>query len=151
MFLYSNLETLVSDIIIIGSLGLVLVGFLGGLALLTIPKSSKSIRQKNKDLEDLNEYNKKTIRKMRGSLNNSSALPKVAGDITDLEGVISSLLPKLTDKFPELKGLIGDGDVSAVIELAKKHPDIVKKFLPKFISSGKKNDNSEAQGESLSV
>jgi len=148
MFLYSNLATLVSDIVILGTIGLVLAGFLGGLTLLTVPKSSKSVRQKNKDLEDLNEYNKKELRKLRGSINNSSALPKVSGDISDIEGVISALLPKITDKFPELKGLIGDGDVSAVIELAKKNPDIVKKFLPKFLSTGKKNEGAV---EGLSV
>jgi len=151
MFLYSNLETLVSDILIIGTLGLAIAGLLGGLVLITIPKSSKFTRQKNKDLEDLNEYNKRELRKLRGKVNNSSALPKVAGDPSDIEGVISALLPKLTDKFPELKGLIGDGDVSAIIDLAKKHPDIVSKFLPKFISSGKKNDNAQAQTDSFSV
>jgi len=139
---------LVSDLIIIGTLGLSIVGVLGGLALLTIPKSSKSIRQKNKDLEDLNDYNKRELRKLRGQVSNSSALPKVAGDMSDIEGVISSLLPKITDKFPELKGLIGDGDIATVIELAKKNPDIVKKFLPKFLSTGKKN---QSEVESFSV
>jgi len=148
MFLISNLETLVSDILIIGTLGLAIAGLLGGLVLLTVPKTSKYTRQKNKDLEDLNEYNKRELRKLRGSLHNSSALPKVAGDISDIEGVISALLPKITDKFPELKGLIGDGDIATVIELAKKNPDIVKKFLPKFLSTGKKNEGAV---DSLSV
>jgi len=115
-------------------------GLLGGMYLRTIPKSSKVLREKNSDLESLNAYNKKEMRSLRAKANSDHALPKVAGDVDDLEGVISALLPKITNKFPELKGLIGDGDISAVIKLAKAHPDIVKKFLPKFISTGKKDE-----------
>ena len=118
---------------------------------MTTPKSSKFIRQKNKDLDELNQYNKRELRILRGKVNNSSALPKVAGDLSDIEGVITQLLPKITDKFPEFKALIGDGDISTVIELAKKNPDIVKKLLPKFLSTGKKNENAEAQDQALSV
>jgi len=131
----------------------VLGGIMGTMYLHTIPKSSKVLREKNKDLEDLNTYNKKELRSLRGKVNSSSALPKVAGDVDDLEGVISALLPKITNKFPELKGLIGDGDISTVIKLAKAHPEIVKKFLPKFISTGKgkTDDTIESQFENNSV
>jgi len=115
-------------------------GLLGGMYLRTIPKSSKVLREKNGDLESLNTYNKKELRSLRAKVNGAAALPKVQGDVGDLEGVITALLPKITNKFPELKGLIGDGDISKVIELAKAHPDIVKRFLPKFISTGKKDE-----------
>jgi len=118
-------------------------GILGGIYLASIPKNSKHLRQKNADLEDLNTYNKKELKSLRGKVSNSNQLPKVSGDVDDLEGVITALLPKITNKFPELKGLIGDGDVSSIIKLAKAHPDIIKKFLPKFISTGKgKTDDS---------
>jgi len=115
-------------------------GLLGSMYLRTIPKSSKVLREKNSDLENLNTYNKKEMKNLRAKINSDHALPKVAGEVDDLEGVITALLPKITNKFPELKGLIGDGDVSSIIKLAKAHPDIVKKFLPKFISTGKKNE-----------
>jgi len=121
----------------------VLGGLLGSMYLRTIPKSSKVLREKNNDLEALNTYNRKEMKSLRAKVNSSSALPKVAGEVDDLEGVITALLPKITNKFPELKGLIGDGDISAIINLAKAHPEIVKKFLPKFISTGKKDPNAE--------
>jgi len=124
-------------------------GILGGLFLRTIPKSSKNIRQQNVDLENLNTYNKKELRSLRAKANSDHALPKVAGNVDDIEGVISALLPKITNKFPELKGLIGDGDISTIIKLAKEHPDIVKKFLPKFISSGKADDKFSADDKSV--
>jgi len=120
----------------------VLGGVLGAMYLRTIPKASKLIRQQNSDLENLNTYNKKELRSLRAKIANESALPKVAGDVGDIEGVIGALLPKITNKFPELKGLIGEGDIGTIIKLAKEHPEIVKKFLPKFISTGKK-DNKE--------
>jgi len=122
-------------------------GFIGGMYFRTIPKASKLIRQQNADLENLNAYNKKEMKSLRAKINSDHALPKVAGEVDDLEGVITALLPKITNKFPELKGLIGDGDISAVIKLAKAHPDIVKKFLPKFISTGKK-DQGDPIGDS---
>jgi len=124
-------------------------GLLGGMYLRTIPKASKLLRQQNSDLENLNAYNKKELKSMRAKVNSSSALPKVSGDVGDIEGVISALLPKITNKFPELKGLIGDGDISTIIKLAKEHPDIVKKFLPKFISTGKPDDKLSFEGRSL--
>jgi len=116
-------------------------GLFGGLYLRSIPKSSKNIRQQNVDLENLNTYNKKELKNLRAKVNSDHALPKVAGDMDDIGGVIAALLPKITNKFPELKGLIGDQDIGAIINLAKQHPEIVKKFLPKFLSSGKKNDD----------
>jgi len=116
-------------------------GVLGGMFLRSIPKSSKNIRQQNQDLENLNIYNKKELKSLRAKINSDHALPKVAGEIDDIEGVITALLPKITNKFPELKGLIGDQDIGAIIKLAKDHPEIVKKFLPKFLSSGKKTDD----------
>lgn len=122
-------------------------GLLGGLFLRSIPKSSKNLRQQNSDLETLNAYNKKQMTSLRAKLNSSSALPKVAGEMGDIEGVISALLPKITNKFPELKGLIGDGDISTIIKLAKEHPDIVKRFLPKFISTGKGKDEDSNLSE----
>jgi len=118
-------------------------GLIGGLYLRSIPKSSKHLRQKNIDLEELNTYNKKEMKSLRAKVNGAASLPKVSGDPDDLEGIISALLPKITNKFPELKGLIGDNDIGAIINLAKAHPEIVKKFLPKFISTGKKDPNSE--------
>jgi len=124
-------------------------GILGGMFLRTIPKSSKHLRELNKDLDTLNAYNKKQLTSLRAKVNSNSALPKVAGDVGDIEGVISMLLPKITNRFPELKGLIGDGDISTIIKLAKEHPDIVKRFLPKFISSGKKDDELQSTGISL--
>jgi len=84
---------------------------------------------------------------LRAKVNSDHALPKVSGDPDDLEGVIGALLPKITNKFPELKGLIGDGDISAIIKLAKAHPDIVKKFLPKFISTGKAKGDTDIETE----
>jgi len=120
-------------------------GLLGSMYLRTIPKSSKVLREKNSDLEALNSYNKKEMRSLRAKVNSSSALPKVAGEMDDIEGVISALLPKITNKFPELKGLIGDGDISSIIKLAKQHPDIVKKFLPKFISTGKGKEEESVE------
>ena len=127
-------EVLITLILVVGG------GFIGGMYLRTIPISSKHLRQQNTDLENLNSYNKKELKSMRAKVNSSSALPKVAGDVDDFEGVITALLPKITNKFPELKGLIGDGDISSIIKLAKAHPDIIKKFLPKFISTGKGKD-----------
>jgi len=124
-------------------------GILGGMFLRTIPKSSKHLRELNKDLDTLNAYNKKQLTSLRAKVNSSSALPKVSGDVGDIEGVISMLLPKITNRFPELKGLIGDGDISTIIKLAKEHPDIVKRFLPKFITSGKKDDELQSTGISL--
>jgi len=124
-------------------------GLLGGLFLHSIPKSSKHLKQQNADLETLNLYNKKELKNLRNKVNSDHALPKVSGDMGDIEGVITALLPKITNKFPELKGLIGDQDIGAIIKLAKDHPDIIKRFLPKFISTGKKNDENSA--ESLSV
>jgi len=124
-------------------------GILGGMFLRTIPKSSKHLRELNKDLDTLNAYNKKQLTSLRAKVNSSSALPKVSGEVGDIEGVISMLLPKITNRFPELKGLIGDGDISTIIKLAKEHPDIVKRFLPKFISSGKKDDQLQSDGISL--
>jgi len=118
----------------------VIGGGLGTMYLRSIPKTTKHLRQQKEDLENLNAYNKKEMKSLRAKINSDHALPKVAGEVDDLEGVITALLPKITNKFPELKGLIGDGDVSAVIKLAKAHPDIVKKFLPKFISTGKKDE-----------
>jgi len=125
-------------------------GLLGGMYLRSIPKSSKHLRQQKEDLENLNSYNKKELKSLRAKINSDHALPKVAGDVGDFEGVIAALLPKITNKFPELKGLIGDNDIGAIINLAKQHPEIVKKFLPKFISSGKKDDPVEST-ESTSV
>jgi len=125
----------------------VIGGLLGGLYLRTIPKASKLIRQQNSDLENLNTYNKKELRSLRAKVNSDMALPKVSGDVGDIEGVISALLPKITNKFPELKGLIGDGDISTIIKLAKEHPEIVKKFLPKFISTGKGKGDSDIETE----
>ncbi len=122
-------------------------GLLGGMYLRTIPKSSKVLREKNNDLENLNTYNKKEMKSLRAKVNSSSALPKVAGEVGDIEGVITALLPKITNKFPELKGLIGDGDISTIIKLAKDHPDIVKKFLPKFISTGKGKEEEPIQDQ----
>jgi len=115
-------------------------GIFGIMYLHTIPKSSKNIRQQNQDLESLNTYNKKQLTSLRAKINSDHALPKVSGQIDDIEGVIGALLPKITDKFPELKGLINSDDIGGIIKLAKEHPDIVKKILPKFISSGKKDD-----------
>jgi len=130
---------------------LAVMGGLFGIAYLqSIPKSSKHLRQKNADLEDLNTYNKKEMKSLRAKVNSDHALPKVSGDMSDIDSIITSLLPKITNKFPELKGLIGDGDISTIIKLAKDHPDIVKKFLPKFLSTGKKNDDI-ATSDTLSV
>jgi len=130
--------------LIFGLSAVVLGGFLGAMFLRTIPKSSKNIRQQNVDLENLNTYNKKELRSLRAKLNSDHALPKVAGTPDDIEGVIGALLPKITDRFPELKGLINSEDIGGIIKLAKDHPDIVKKFLPKFITSGKANDKFSA-------
>jgi len=127
----------------------VLGGLLGSMYLRTIPKASKLIRQQNADLENLNIYNKKELKSLRAKVNSSMALPKVAGEPDDLEGVISALLPKITNRFPELKGLIGDGDVSTIIKLAKQHPEVVKKFLPKFISTGKADDQTQFESRSV--
>jgi len=127
----------------------VLGGLMGTMYLRSIPKSSKYLRQSNSDLEILNAYNKKELKSLRAKVNSDHALPKVAGDVGDIEGVIGMLLPKITNRFPELKGLIGDGDISTIIKLAKEHPDIVKKFLPKFISSGKKDDELQSTGISV--
>jgi len=140
-----DLNTLIFAIV-----SVVMGGLFGTMYLHSIPKSSKHLRQKNSDLEELNTYNKKELRSLRAKVNSDMALPKVSGSPDDIEGVISALLPKITNKFPELKGLIGDGDISAIINLAKQHPEIVKKFLPKFISTGKKDDGIEAS-DSLSV
>jgi len=131
---------MVSDMVIMTVVLALFGGFMGTMYLRMIPRSSKSLREKNKDLDDLNNYNRKELRSLRAKVNGAAALPKVSGDIDDIEGVVSALLPKITNKFPELKGLIGDNDISQIIKLAKQHPDIVKKFLPKFISSGKKDD-----------
>jgi len=125
----------------------VIGGGLGTMYLRSIPKTTKHLRQQKEDLENLNTYNKKEMKSLRAKINSDHALPKVAGEVDDLEGVITALLPKITNKFPELKGLIGDGDISAIIKLAKAHPDIVKKFLPKFISTGKK-DEGDPLGDS---
>jgi len=131
-------------------LSTVVIGALfGGFFLRTIPKTSKHLRQQNTDLENLNIYNKKEIKSLRAKVNSDHALPKVSGEVGDIEGVITALLPKITNKFPELKGLIGDGDISTIIKLAKEHPDIVKRFLPKFISTGKSDDKLSA--DNLSV
>jgi len=128
-------DVLITLILVVGG------GFIGGMYLRTIPKSSKHIRQQNQDLENLNAYNKTELKSLRAKVNSDHALPKVSGNPDDIEGVISLLLPKITNRFPELKGLIGENDISAVIKLAKDHPEIVKKFLPKFLSSGKKDDD----------
>jgi len=133
--------------LVLGSILVVMGGVLGGLYLRSIPKSSKHLRQKNSDLEDLNTYNKKELKSLRAKVNSDHALPKVSGDVGDIEGVIGALLPKITSKFPELKGLIGENDIGAIINLAKQHPEIVKKFLPKFISTGKKDDNDPSANE----
>jgi len=139
-----DLNTLIFAVV-----SVVMGGLFGTMYLKSIPKSSKHLRQKNADLEDLNTYNKKQLTSLRAKVNSDHALPKVSGDPNDLEGVISALLPKITNKFPELKGLIGDGDVGAIINLAKQHPEIVKKLLPKFISSGKKDDTDETSSVSV--
>jgi len=136
-------EVLITLILVVGG------GFIGGMYLRTIPVSSKHLRQQNTDLENLNTYNKKEMKTLRAKVNSSSALPKVSGEPDDIEGVISALLPKITNRFPELKGLIGDGDVSTIIKLAKEHPDIVKKFLPKFISSGKADPDTKLSDSSV--
>jgi len=133
-------EIIDSNVIIVMVLA-VFGAFMGTMYLRTVPKSSKNIRQQNTDLENLNAYNKKQISSMRAKLNSEHALPKVSGNLDDIDGVIAALLPKITNKFPELKGLIGDQDISAIIKLAKDHPEIVKKFLPKFLSTGKKTDD----------
>jgi len=133
-----DLNTLIFAVI-----SVVMGGLFGIVYLASIPKSSKHLRQKNTDLEELNTYNKKEMKSLRAKVNSDHALPKVAGDMSDIDSIITSLLPKITNKFPELKGLIGDGDISTIIKLAKDHPDIVKKFLPKFLSTGKKNDDIE--------
>jgi len=135
--------------LIFGLSALVCGGIMGGLFLRTIPKSSKNIRQQNQDLENLNTYNKKELRSLRGKINSDHALPKVTGAPDDIEGVIGALLPKITDRFPELKGLINSDDIGGIIKLAKEHPDIVKKFLPKFISSGKKDDKFQADNSTV--
>jgi len=140
-----DLNTLIFAIV-----SVVMGGLFGTMYLRSIPKSSKHLRQKNADLEDLNTYNKKELKSLRAKVNSDHALPKVSGDPNDLEGVISALLPKITNKFPELKGLIGDQDIGAIINLAKQHPEIVKKFLPKFISTGKKDSDDQAS-EAISV
>jgi len=124
-------------------------GLLGGMFLRTIPKSSKLIRQQNKDLEQLNAYNKTELKSLRAKINSSHALPKVTGEPDDIEGVIGALLPKLLDKFPELQGIVGSGDISQIIKLAKEHPEIVSKILPKFISSGKKNPELSTDDRSV--
>jgi len=133
--------------LIFGSSLIVLGGVLGAMYLRSIPKTSKVLRQKNEDLDNLNAYNKKELKSLRAQINSSHALPKVSGEPNDIEGVISALLPKITNRFPELKGLVSDGDIGAVIELAKQHPEIVSKILPKFLSSGKKNDEADLQSE----
>ncbi len=140
-----DLNTLIFAIVLV-----VMGGLFGTMYLQSIPKSSKHLRQKNSDLEDLNTYNKKQLTSLRAKVNSDHALPKVSGDMSDIDSIITSLLPKITSKFPELKGLIGDGDISTIIKLAKDHPEIVKKFLPKFLSTGKKNDDIEGTN-SLSV
>jgi len=137
-----DLNTLIFAVI-----SVVMGGLFGTMYLRTIPKASKLIRQQNVDLENLNTYNKKELRSLRAKINSDMALPKVSGDVGDIDGVISALLPKITNKFPELKGLIGDGDISTIIKLAKDHPDIVKKFLPKFISTGKGKGDSNIETE----
>jgi len=125
--------------LIFGISAILCAGLLGGLFMRAIPKSSKNIRQQNSDLEALNTYNKKELRSLRAKVNSDHALPKVAGTPDDIEGVIGALLPKIADRFPELKGLIGSEDIGGIIKLAKQHPEIVKKILPRFISSGKAN------------
>jgi len=139
--------------LIFASLSVVMGGLFGTMYLRSIPKSSKHLRQKNTDLEDLNTYNKKQLTSLRAKINSQQALPKVSGDPDDFGGIISALLPKITDKFPELKGLIGSNDVASIIKLAEQHPEIVKKFLPKFITTGKaKTDDSiESKFEDRSV
>jgi len=132
-------EVLITLILVVGG------GFIGGMYFRTIPKASKLIRQQNSDLENLNAYNKKEMKSLRAKIASDHALPKVAGEVDDIEGVITALLPKITNKFPELKGLIGDGDISHIIKLAKDHPDIVKKFLPKFISTGKGKEEESVE------
>jgi len=136
--------------LIFATIAVVIGGLFGGMYLHSIPKSSKFLREKNKDLDDLNTYHKKEMKSMRAKINSDHALPKVAGDMSDIDSIITSLLPKITNKFPELKGLIGDGDIGTIIKLAKDHPEIVKKFLPKFLSTGKKKDDLEA-ANTLSV
>jgi len=139
-----DLNTLIFAVV-----SVVMGGLFGTMYLRSIPKSSKHLRQKNTDLEDLNTYNKKELKSLRAKVNSDHALPKVAGEMGDIEGVITALLPKITNKFPELKGLIGDNDIGAIINLAKQHPEIVKKFLPKFISTGKKDPDAAAEGVSV--
>jgi len=133
--------------LLLGTVLAVMGGLFGLMYLRSIPKSSKHLRQKNNDLEELNTYNKKELKSLRAKVNSDHALPKVSGDPNDFEGVISALLPKITSKFPELKGLIGENDIGAIINLAKQHPEIVKKFLPKFISTGKKDNDDQASTE----
>jgi len=143
------MEHFLTDGVIITLILAVVGGLLGGMYLKSIPKSSKHLREKNTDLENLNTYNKKELRSLRAKVNSDHALPKVSGEVGDIEGVITALLPKITNKFPELKGLIGDGDISTIIKLAKENPDIVKRFLPKFISTGKKDDELQSDGISV--
>jgi len=139
-----DLNTLIFAVVTVVSGGL-----LGGLYLRSIPKSSKHLRQTNLDLENLNAYNKKELRNLRAKISSTSVLPKVGGELGDIEGVITALLPKITSRFPELKGLVGEGDIGKIIELAKAHPEIVQKFLPKFISTGKKNIEDEFSGREV--
>lgn len=127
--------------LILGVFGMGLAGFLGTMYMRVSERSSRSLRQKNSDLEDLVKHYKAEMRRFKSRYANSKALPKVEGSPDDIEGVISAIAPKIMDKFPEIKGLLGEGEIKGLIEEAKKHPELTSKILSKFISTGKKKEN----------
>ena len=142
-----------SEMIIITGILAGLGGFLGYIFTKSRAKSTHTLREENKDLKALVELKKKEARSYKSKLANSHTLPKVAdnfdlSEASGIEGLIGSLLPKITDRFPELKGLVGSEDIAQVAKLAKEHPEVVEKLLSKFIQKKSTKDSSQ-EGEGV--
>jgi len=68
-----DLNTLIMGVVLA-----VMGGLFGIMYLASIPKSSKHLRQKNTDLEELNTYNKKEMKSLRAKVNSDHALRMIS-------------------------------------------------------------------------
>ena len=101
------------------------------------PKITHKLRKQQEDY--ITEVERKN-RSLQNKLNSMQAGPKVEGNTDDMGGLISSLLPQLTNHMPKWlsniinsnPALLKEGAVK-LKEYADTHPEEVKQIMERFV------------------
>jgi len=116
------------------------------------PKITNKLRKQQE--EYVAEVERKN-RSLQGKLNSMQTGPKVEGNIDDMGGMISSLLPQLTNHLPKWLSNILTSNPALLKEGAAKlkayadeNPEQVKQIFSRFLKTGPKAQS--ASDESVS-